>query len=303
MKLASLIAAGLIVATPAGADVLTPREAGRDVMVIAHRACWEGGAPEVSVAAIRACEAIGPDMVEIDVRKTRDGELVLMHDATVDRTTSGTGAVADMTAAQFLALRLRAGSGGPQAPLTQEHPPTLEEGLRAAKGRFSVNLHLYVEPEPAIAAIVQRLGMEGQVTTWIGDKPTKGEKVKALPLGEAIMPIPIVKQCAEPAAACWVSGPSSLMSYAPYRPAGFYVIPNGKVGDTRSQAFIGAAAAAVRPEGTRIMASTLFDIDNLPSKELQAEWDRLIDLGVDMIMTDRPAALLTYLRKERHSRE
>src|ERR1700678_3312478 len=60
------------------------------VIVVAHRGCW-GQVPEVSIAAIKACRPIGADVVELDVRKTRDGVLVLMHDETVDRMTSGTG--------------------------------------------------------------------------------------------------------------------------------------------------------------------------------------------------------------------
>src|SRR5690606_30766812 len=68
----------------------TPRA--DDVMVVAHRACWKE-APENSVAAIQDCIEMGVDMVEIDVQATADGQLVLMHDDTVDRTTNGSGRV------------------------------------------------------------------------------------------------------------------------------------------------------------------------------------------------------------------
>jgi len=56
------------------------------VMVIAHRADWRNF-PENSLEAIRSAIKLGVDMVEIDVRKTKDGKLILMHDETVDRTT------------------------------------------------------------------------------------------------------------------------------------------------------------------------------------------------------------------------
>ena len=297
MKKLSIALIGLAMAGPVNAHVLAPKEAGRDVVVLAHRACWEGGAPEVSVAAIRACDAIQPDMVEIDVRKTRDGQYVLMHDATVDRMTNGKGAIADMTAAQIRALYLRAGDGGPDAPLTSERVPTLEEGLKAAKGKFLVNLHLYIAPEPGIAEIVKRLGMAGQVTTWVGGSPEEGGLAN-FPMRGAVLPIPIVKECAASADNCKSRSVGSLTGYAPYRPAGFYIIPNGSVSSETAQDFIRGGAAAPRPAGTRIMASTLFDVDNLPPEALRAEWRRLIGLGVDMIMTDHPAALLDFLRRE-----
>src|SRR5690606_26246675 len=78
------------------------RDAGK-VLVIAHRGCV-GEAPEVSVASIQACAGKGIDGIELDIRKTRDGVLVSIHDDTVDRTTNGTGKVAEMTLAQISQL-------------------------------------------------------------------------------------------------------------------------------------------------------------------------------------------------------
>uniref|UniRef100_UPI0004A33C27 glycerophosphodiester phosphodiesterase family protein n=1 Tax=Salinispora cortesiana TaxID=1305843 RepID=UPI0004A33C27 len=78
--------------------------------------------------------------VEIDVRRTADGHLVLMYDSTVDRTTDGTGAVSELTLAEVKQLRLKRGLGGSQAPLTQERVPTLAEAMAQVKGRAMVNL-------------------------------------------------------------------------------------------------------------------------------------------------------------------
>ena len=58
------------------------------VMVVAHRGDWRN-APENSLQAIQYCIDMGVDMVEIDVRKTKDGHIVLMHDGSIDRTTNG----------------------------------------------------------------------------------------------------------------------------------------------------------------------------------------------------------------------
>ncbi|MER5337798.1 glycerophosphodiester phosphodiesterase family protein [Micromonospora sp. NPDC002717] len=109
------------------------------ILTAAHRGQWRD-APENSLPAIAAAYQDGAEIVEIDVRLTRDGVPVLMHDTTVDRTTNGTGAVADLTLAQVKALRLKQGLGGAQAAVTDEQVPTLAEAMAVAKTRGLVNL-------------------------------------------------------------------------------------------------------------------------------------------------------------------
>ena len=105
------------------------------VLVVAHRGNWSI-APENSLAAIDSAIRMKVDIVEIDIRKTKDGQLVLMHDDTVDRTTNGTGKVKDKTLAEIKQLRLKDKDGR----LTEHTVPTLEEALLAAKGQIMVNL-------------------------------------------------------------------------------------------------------------------------------------------------------------------
>jgi glycerophosphoryl diester phosphodiesterase len=75
----------------------------KNVWVAAHRG-WCEKYPENTMEAFRAAVELGVDQIELDVRQTKDGELVIIHDALVDRTTDGTGAVADMTLAEIKAL-------------------------------------------------------------------------------------------------------------------------------------------------------------------------------------------------------
>jgi len=95
------------------------------VLVAAHR-----GArfiyPENTMPAFRYAIEQGVDMIETDVRMTRDHQLVLMHDAAVDRTTDGKGAVCDMTLAEFKALNAAADYDDYPEGVS---PPTLEEFL------------------------------------------------------------------------------------------------------------------------------------------------------------------------------
>ncbi len=88
--------------------------------LIAHRG-FSGRHPENTLRAFRAAEELGVDMVECDVHRSLDGHLVVIHDATLDRTTSGHGPVRSRTLAEIQALD--AGDG--------ERVPTLEELLEA----------------------------------------------------------------------------------------------------------------------------------------------------------------------------
>ncbi|MFC3998942.1 glycerophosphodiester phosphodiesterase family protein [Nocardiopsis sediminis] len=109
------------------------------LMIAAHRGQWRD-APENSLAAIDGAIRDGAEIVEIDVQRTADGHLVLMHDETVDRTTDGTGKVSDLTLAQIRELRLKEHMGGEEAELTDAGVPTFEEAMLAVRGRALVNL-------------------------------------------------------------------------------------------------------------------------------------------------------------------
>lgn len=113
--------------------------AGARVLVAAHRAYWRG-APENSIPAIRQAIAHGVDMIEIDVQRTSDGQLVLMHDTSVNRTTNGTGNVSALTLEQIKALRLKEGLASAQSAVTSEQVPTLREALLEMKGKVLINL-------------------------------------------------------------------------------------------------------------------------------------------------------------------
>ena len=80
------------------------------VLIVGHRGArnlW----PENSLDGFRRTRALRIDAVEFDVHLARDGELVVVHDPTLERTTEGAGAVADRTAAELAATKLRDGNG------------------------------------------------------------------------------------------------------------------------------------------------------------------------------------------------
>lgn len=104
------------------------------VLRIGHRGA-AGHAPENTLGAIQKGIALGVDFVEVDVRRTADGVLVILHDETVNRTTNGKGRV-DRLCVRDIA-KLTAGNG--------EHIPTLEEVMKVAAGKVGLMLELKVK--------------------------------------------------------------------------------------------------------------------------------------------------------------
>ena len=96
----------------------------KKVWVMAHRAHTQDKTiPENSLSAIEAAVAAGAEILECDVRHTKDGVLVVCHDETIDATTTGQGRIADMTYDEILQYNLKDRAGKP----TDEKMPTLEE--------------------------------------------------------------------------------------------------------------------------------------------------------------------------------
>lgn len=93
-------------------------------VIASHRGLGAAGHPENSLAALRAAVAAKTEVVEVDLRTTRDGALVLLHDATLKRTTAHRGRLATMTLAEARALDLGGG----------ERIPTLDEALALVRG-------------------------------------------------------------------------------------------------------------------------------------------------------------------------
>ena len=106
----------------------------RNVLRIGHRGA-AGHAPENTLAAIWKGIALGVDFVEVDVRRTADGALVILHDETVNRTTNGKGRVDRLSLQEV--KKFNAGN--------DEHIPTLEEVLMIAAGRAGLMLELKVK--------------------------------------------------------------------------------------------------------------------------------------------------------------
>ncbi len=128
------------------------------VLVTAHRGDWRY-APENSLPAIDNAIKMGVDIVELDVQRTKDGQFILMHDKTLDRTTIGSGLVSEWTLDSIQTLNLKNGCN----IKTKEKVPTLEEALLHAKGKVMVNLDKADRYFDEIYTLMEKTGTTKQV--------------------------------------------------------------------------------------------------------------------------------------------
>jgi len=119
--------------------------------------------PENSLPAIQAAIDAGVDYVELDVRTSSDGYLVLMHDPTVDRMTNGKGAIRDMTFSEIRKLDLGARFPG-KFPNLQV--PTFDEALALCKGKIGIYVDTKNAAPKALIAAIERHDMGDHVMFW-----------------------------------------------------------------------------------------------------------------------------------------
>ncbi|MFW0718202.1 glycerophosphodiester phosphodiesterase family protein [Pedobacter sp. N23S346] len=136
-------------------QVFNPKS--KTVLVTAHRGDWRN-TPENSIQALKNCIAMGVDIMELDLKKTKDGYLVIMHDRDIDRTTTGKGDVSDYTLAEIQKFFLRSGSGHP----TKHQVPTFKEILSIAKDHIIIDVDKGYDYYPQVIKELREAGMIGQ---------------------------------------------------------------------------------------------------------------------------------------------
>lgn len=136
----------------------------KSILVAAHRGDWRN-APENSMAALLLCIEKGFDIMEMDVKMTKDSQMVVMHDNTIDRTTNAKGKVSDYTLDEIKKLRLKNGLGR----VTQHPIPTMTEMMLAAKGKILINVDKGNDHLSKVFEILQATGTIGQAIVNVGD--------------------------------------------------------------------------------------------------------------------------------------
>ncbi len=248
--------------------------AGSATLVAAHR----GGAalaPENSLAAFRNAIALGADALEFDVHLTADGEPVVIHDATLERTTTGRGVVADTTLAALAGVRLR-GAGG---AVTGERVPTLDQVLAlAAPAAVQVLPEIKTAPggrrypaiEEKLLVVLRGRGLGDRATVQAFD-PATLRRLRELDPDVRTMLLVSGRQVSTAGAA-----PVDAVRWA--REAGATDLGmDQRLIDAR-------VVAAARAANVRLAAWTV---------NAEVDLRRMLELGVDLVMSDRPDLALT----------
>ena len=246
-------------------------------LVAAHR----GGAalwPENSLLAYRGALALGVDLLETDVHLTADGEVVVLHDPTLDRTTTGAGPVRDARRADLAPLRLRASDGS----ATQEPLPTLVELLALLRpGPAELLLEIKVGPQrqpyPGIEAKtlahVRAAGVLDRVIVMAFEAETL-RRVRALdPQVRMALLVSRSRVTGEG------GGPAAPVRWATEAGATHLGIDHRVVE--------AGVVAAARHAGLKVAVWTVND---------ESDLRRVLDLGVDVVITDRPDLALRQRR-------
>lgn len=235
-------------------------------VVIAHRGDHTQ-APENTLEALRNAIAEGADYVETDLRTTKDGHIVIMHDSTADRTTDGKGRVADMTLAEFRALHI-VDKRFPNRP--PEPPPTFEELLKAGRGKIYFYLDCKAVETKQVWDLLKKYKMEKSALVYVYGEDWKRWRKERPSLPIMASP-PEEANTPEALEAWWKNHPVELLD-------------GGAEGYTR------AMTEAAKQWGVE----TWPDIQN--PDESPAQWSKALELGFQGLQSDHPAQLIAYLK-------
>lgn len=261
----------------------------QSVLVVSHRGDWRN-APENSLQAFQNCIDMGVDMVELDLKKTKDGELILMHDNTLNRTTNGTGKPEDFTLAELKELRLKNGAGC----LTRHKIPTLRETMLLCKGKILVNVDKGYEYFEDVQKILEETGTANQCV--VKEKiPYQTIKEQHGDILDKVIFMPKADLCkpkAESIIDSYLQNEKPLafeVRFSQVNDKVFELIK--KLNDNGIKVFVNALWPAQNAEHDDDRAVEL--------KQPDESWGWLIQQGFKLIQTDRPALLLDYLRAKK----
>ncbi|MDH2925263.1 glycerophosphoryl diester phosphodiesterase [Nicoletella semolina] len=156
------------------------------IMVVAHRGLWnkEGQAiyAENSVASIRKAIELGVEVVEQDIRQSKDGVFVVLHDKTLDRTTTCQGLVEDKTWQELQSCKLTIHHNG-ETTITDEHVMSLSTLYDEIKGKILLNLDNKIGYQhfPAMFELAKKYGVEKQILASVNQNtPEQRESAKKI---------------------------------------------------------------------------------------------------------------------------
>lgn len=258
-----------------------------EVLVVAHRGDWRNF-PENSIEAIESAVKMGVDIVEIDIQRTKDGHLILMHDKTLDRTTTGKGRVEDWTLDSIKTLKLKNGC----AIRTKHNVPTLEEALLYAKGKIMINLDKADRYFDEVYLLLEKTGTAHQIIMKGRKSPEEVKKQFGKYLDKVIY-MPVVDLDDNQAT---VKIDEFVNSFNPVAFELLFAKTNSQVPLLMKHKLTGKSL---------IWYNTLWDSlvggrdDDMALEYPDNAYGYLVEkLGARIIQTDRPQMLLDYLKRK-----
>ena len=240
--------------------------------VIGHRGAM-GHAPENTIASIRRAAALGAAWVEVDVRLTADNRLVLMHDATLERTTDGEGLVQEATLAEIAALD----AGGWYAPeFAGERVPTLEEFIDTCR-ELGLRANIEIKPGRGDDEDVGRTVADLLETHILADEPPPLVSSASIPALDAFLGVSGLHVSGRfPCGVVFIGAVPGDTDLATWR---------GRFASIHAlaSALTAPDVARAKTQGYGVMAFTVNDVETAT---------RLFDWGVDAVFTDYPERLL-----------
>ena len=258
------------------------------VIVVAHRADWRNF-PENSLEAIQSAIEMGVDMLEIDVQRTKDGVLILMHDHNLDRTTTGSGNIADTNWEDIAKLNLKDHQGN----VTTYKVPKLEDALLMCKDRIMINLDKADRYFDEVFAMLERTGTTNLIVMK-GGQPANEVKEKFGKYLEKVIYMPVVN----------IDKPESEQAIYDFlndlKPLAFELCWNNP------ESLVPAKMEKALKGRSLIWYNTLWDWlcaghnDDKAVDDPDGTWGYMIDtLGARILQTDRPQLMIEYLRSRK----
>ena len=241
----------------------------KTVLVAAHRGAHMGNF-ENSLASIHKAINLGVDVVELDVRTTKDGFLVLMHDSKIDRTTTGKGKVEDLTLAKLRTFRLKA----PYGRISEETIPTFESALKIIKGKIMVDIDMKTDNVKGMVEMVEKTGTNKYVFYFDNDYHQL-DAIKKMDRSAQIMPRAYTFKMAD----------SAVVRYAP------------PVVHIDPKFYTEELTEMLRKNNARVWINALGESDAyIRYGKGEEVLETLLENGANMIQTDEPEMLLQLLR-------
>jgi glycerophosphoryl diester phosphodiesterase len=253
-----------------GRTTLIEKLADTKILTCAHRGN-HNNAPENSLKSIQDAINEEIEMVEIDIRQTKDGKFVLMHDSTLDRTTNGSGDVSDFTLAELQQLKLKDTRG----VLTDEKIPALQEALVLGRGKiyFDLDISNNKVSFDRIYPVVKQYGMIKQSLFY-----TQGVSVtkSALNKDADVIAMPVI---------------SDEDRFSQFENNSLV-----KVAHFQSQTFNQNLVSRAKAKGWYIFMNAYVNTTKTPVDDNYDEIDKISNLGGNIIQTDSPVLVREHLK-------